>query len=115
MPDSGYDNLQRVGDPVMNSSSDEELVDKAHQLEQPVRALIGEGHWFLDHQSWLEAAAARRRRAAGSSANLALSRQTGANPTLLGPLDFRVSATRCDDLVSHCGFAVLNARLGIAV
>jgi hypothetical protein len=59
MPDSGYGNLQRVRDPVMNSSSDEELVDKVYRLEQAVRDLIGEGDWILDHQSWLEAAAAR--------------------------------------------------------
>jgi hypothetical protein len=43
----------------MNSSSDKELDDKVRRLEQAVRDLIGEGHWFLNHQAWLEAAAAR--------------------------------------------------------
>jgi hypothetical protein len=59
MPDSGCGNLQRVGDAVTNSSSEEEFVGKVHRLEQVVRDLIGEGHWFLDYQSWLETAAAR--------------------------------------------------------
>jgi hypothetical protein len=59
MPDSGYGNLQRVGDPVTNSSSDPELDDKVRRFDKAVRELIEEGHWFPDHQAWLEAAATR--------------------------------------------------------
>jgi hypothetical protein len=48
-----------TGDPIMNSSSEEELDDKVRRFEKAVRDLIDEGHGFVDHQAWLEAAAAR--------------------------------------------------------
>jgi hypothetical protein len=48
-----------TGEPIMNSSSGEELDDKVRRCEKAVRELIDEGHWFPDHHAWLDAAAAR--------------------------------------------------------
>jgi hypothetical protein len=47
------------GDPAMNSSSDKEIDDKVRRFEKAVRDLIDEGHGYVDHQAWLEAAATR--------------------------------------------------------
>jgi len=47
------------GDPIMSSSSDEELDDKFRRFEKAVHDLIDEGHGFEKHQAWLEAAAIR--------------------------------------------------------
>ena len=43
----------------MNSRSDKKLDDKVRRFEKAVRDLIDEGHGFVDHQAWLEAAARR--------------------------------------------------------
>jgi hypothetical protein len=43
----------------MNTSADFESDDKIRRLDEPVRELIEEGFTFVDHQAWLEAAAAR--------------------------------------------------------
>ena len=58
MPDSAMYTLD-TGDPIMNSSTDEELDDKVRRFEKAVQELIEEGHSFADQQAWLEAAAAR--------------------------------------------------------
>jgi hypothetical protein len=43
----------------MNSRADPESDDKIRRLDEAVRELIEESHSFVDHQAWLDAAAAR--------------------------------------------------------
>jgi hypothetical protein len=43
----------------MTSNSDPQNDEKIRRLEEALRELIEEGHSFVDHEAWLDAAAVR--------------------------------------------------------